>query len=107
APRLEVARAVRGPLGAQVVAVPDRDERLPRLARGTRPPGTADGSRAGAGAAVREPRRAAGGHVDHPVADAGRARGAARVAAARLRRRTPAPAASAARRAHPLRGAEV
>ena len=107
---------LRGACGAPLVALPHRDERLPRHAHEPRAPRAADGSRAGARADRREPEHAARGDVD--PARAGRARRAARAIPAevagragvdppRVRRRAPAPAAAAARRAAPLRGAPL
>ena len=103
-----------GRVGASLVALPDRDERVPRHARGPRAARAADGSRAGRRADRREPAHAARGHVDR--ADAGRPRRAeadrrmsrrARDRAARVRRRAPASPAAAARGAHPLRSAAL
>ena len=109
-------RPLRGPRGAEVVAVPDRDERLPRHAQRPPAPRPADGAHGG-----RQPRRrpaehAARGHV--AGADPRRARHAglrrpgrdrARPGdpQARLRRRAAAPARPPARGAHPARGAAL
>ena len=115
-PRVAGPRPLRGPLGAALLALPDRDERLPRHARRPRAPRAADGPRAGARAPRpdrrdpprgdlaragarrprrarrRRPRRGGGRARDHPP---------------RLRRRAAAPAAAPARRADPLRGAAL
>src|SRR5207248_9517291 len=63
-PRVAEPRQLRGPRLAALVALPDRDQRLPRHAgrpRATRP---ADGSRARARAGRVEPQLAARGHLD-------------------------------------------
>ena len=114
-PRLAGLRPLRGPRGAALVALPHRDERLPRHAERQGAPRPSDGSRARAGADRGEPQHAPGGDVDR--ADARRARRAggrsgrrrrrARDDPARVRRRAAAPAAAPARRADPLRGAPL
>ena len=109
------ARPLRGSRGAALVALPDRDERLPRHAQRQGAPRAPDGSRAGAGPGRREPRHAAGGHLARAGARRARrtgersrgGRGLSRDDAARLRRGAPAPAAAPARRPDPLRGARL
>ena len=59
APRVAEPRPVRGAGGAPLVALPDRDERLPRHAERPQAAGAADGSRPGAGAGRVEPAHAA------------------------------------------------
>ena len=63
-PRLARLRPLRGPRGAALVALPDRDERLPRHAGRPRAPRPADGPRAGPRADRGEPEHAARGDVD-------------------------------------------
>ena len=115
APRVARPRPVRGPLGAALLALPDRDERLLRHARRPRAPRAADGSRPGAGAPVGQPEHAAGGRVDRADPD-GRVRaggrpcrrgGRPRVDPARVRRGAAASAAAPACGADPVRGAAL
>ena len=54
-------RSLRGPRRAALVALPDRDERLPGHAQRPRAPGAADGPRAGAGPGRPDRRDPAGG----------------------------------------------
>ena len=115
-PRLARPRPLRGSLGAAVVALPDRHQRLPRHAHGrqrrARPMdlGPARGrSSAASGRAARgdvdraDPRRARASPRRRP----GRGRRWPGDDPARVRRRAPAPAAPPARRADPVRGAPL
>ena len=63
-PRVARRRPLRGPRGAPLVALPDRDERLPRHARRPRAARAADGSRPVARARPREREHPARGDVD-------------------------------------------
>ena len=112
----KAARPVRGPVLAAVLALPDRHQRLLRLAGRPADARAADGHGSGAvgrlhprPAAARGrlaaagPRRPGRAGRQRP----GRGRRAARDRPARLRRRAAAPAAEAARRPDPARGAAV
>ena len=98
-------RPLRGPSGAALLAVPDRDECLPGHAEGA-----SGGRRRWTSGPAREPTgspaHAARGHVDPAVPDPARANGrvAARDDPAGLHRRAAAPAAPPACRADPVRG---
>ena len=113
-PRVARLRPLRGPLRASLLALPDRDERLLRHARQPQASGTADGSRAFRRADRREPADARPALDRADARQSRRRRGRsggdhrrARVGAARVRRRAPAPAASTACGSHPLRGASL
>ena len=102
--------------GAEVVAVPDRHERLPGPDRRPQAPGAADRPRRrrDRGHAGRRPAaRVELGAADRrrpgrrPRRRSGDADGGPRVAAAGLRRRTPAPARAPTRRARAARGAAL
>ena len=110
-------RPLRGPVGAAVVAVPHRHQRVPRHADGPQAPGPADGPRA----RRRRRRRSLGRRCPRPrwvqpMPDGrvlperrrpGRARRRPRVDPAGVRRRAAAPAAAPARGADPARGAAL
>ena len=109
---------LRGPLGAALVAVPDRHQRLPRPAAQPPAAGPADGPVGPVGAGRAPPRRHAAGHGlgradPRPPRCCPRTptrpsrRSAARVDPAGVRRRAAAPAAAAAGRADPARGAAL
>jgi hypothetical protein len=110
---LEGVRAVRGPRRAAVLALPDRDERLPRHAERTPAPCPPHGPRPGlvgqhppagparqAGLDRAHPRRPGSSRGQRP----GRARRGARIHPPRFPGGAPASAAEAAGGAHPPRG---
>ena len=104
----------RGPQRAPLLALPHRDERLSRHAERSRAPRPADGPRAGARARAANLNTLPETTWIEPIPDAlvDVRSDPAEVAVARdtirrVRRRAPAPAAAAARRARPLRGAPL
>ena len=116
-PRLARLRPLRGALGAALVALPHRDERLPRHARaaGSGAPGRWTSGRRGEPVVANlhalpevtwiEPMPDA--LVVAAEGDPAEVDGRARDDPARVRRRAPAPAAAAARGPDPLRGAAL
>ena len=102
--RLARLRPVRGALGAAVVALPDRDERVSRHAERPRAARAADGLRPCRRAGDREPEHPLGSRVapaDPGLPPARGQRDRARDPAPRVRRCVAAPASQAARRADP------
>ena len=114
-PRVAELRPLRGPRRAALVALPHRDERVPRHAERAGAPRAADGSRAVARAGAGQPEHAARGDVDpadprqpgRARGRSGRRRSGARDDPARVRRRAAASAAAPARGADPVRGAAL
>ena len=100
-------RPFRRPCGAPLLALPDRDERLPRHAESGEAAGSTDGPRTCAGAGTREGSLQPRGDLDRADPRPRGCRRRARDDPARVRRRAAAPPAAPARRFDPVRGAPL